>query len=72
MVPRLTQDFPTQVCVHVHEKPPAPPGQRLPLFVLVSRQSRVVVFEGMPEYDDLKQLLQDLQSMEGGNPGPAR
>jgi hypothetical protein len=73
MVPRLSQDFPTQVCVHVHETHGrVPAGQRLPVFILISRQGRVVVFEGMPEYDGLKLLLQDLLSLEGGGPSTAK
>lgn len=50
----------------------APAGQRLPLFILISRQGRVVVFEGTPEYDDLKLLLQDLLSLEGVGSSPAK
>jgi len=59
--------------VHLRENPrAAPAGQRLPLFVLISRQGRVVVFEGLPEYDDLKNLLQDIQRMPGEGPAPAK
>jgi len=66
-VPRLAADFPAQVCVHVREVPHPPAEQRLPLFVLLSRKSRLVVIEGMPDYDDLKELLRTL-ARESGAP----
>jgi hypothetical protein len=46
--------------VHVTEKPDAPESQRLPLFILVSRRRRVVVIEGIPEYDSLKAYLEEI------------
>lgn len=58
--PRLKADFPGELCVHAHSFPEAPPGQRLPLFVLVTKRKDVIVIEGMPSYDDLRGYLQRL------------
>jgi hypothetical protein len=60
IVPRLMQDFPTQVCVHLTEKPDAPESQRLPLLILVSRRMRVAVVEGFPEYESLKDYIEGI------------
>jgi len=72
MVPRLTQDFPTQVCVHVFEVGAPPEGARLPLFVLVTRQNRVVTIEGMPEYEDLRRLIEEIFTLPGETHPPGR
>ena len=64
-MPRLAADFPAQVCVHVRELTQPPAEQRLPLFVLYSRKSRLVVIEGMPDYDELRELLRSLARDSG-------
>jgi len=58
--------------VHTHELPVAPRNQRLPLLVLVSKENRVVIIEGMPEYDAFKSLLQEVLSMPGELNAPGR
>jgi hypothetical protein len=72
LVPLVRVDFPTQVCVHSHEIPDPPRGQRLPLFVLVSRRMQVVILEGMPEYAELNQLISAMiagRKFSGRRPG---
>jgi len=66
------QDFPTQVCVHLHEKPAAPERQRLPLFVLVSRKNRVLVIEGLPDYEELRALIDQIVKLPGESSVPSR
>ncbi len=68
----MTQDFPTQVCVHLHEKPSSTEVQRLPLFVLVTRQTRVVVIEGMPDYEEFKRLIDHILKLPGESSKPSR
>jgi hypothetical protein len=52
--------------VHAHDLPDPPPGQRLPLFVLVSRRNDVVVIEGLPDYEELRDLLLRLAGEPSG------
>lgn len=70
IVPLLKRDFHTQVCVHLFEKPVVPAGQRLPLFVLVTRQNRLIMVEGMPDYPDLKALIEEFRSLSGESEPP--
>ena len=56
----MREDFPTQVCVHSHEIPDPPKGQRLPLFILVTKRMNVVILEGMPDYPELREILSAL------------
>ncbi len=58
--------------MHLTERPDAPPSQRLPLFILVSRGMRVVVLEGVPDYPSLKQYIEDILKMPGEQAAPAR
>lgn len=66
VLPRLRKDFPSSVCVHVHEfrKPPA--GQRMPVLVALSREMHLVVVEGMPDYERLREVIQAMVSLCGG------
>jgi len=64
-MPRLAQDFPAQVCVHLQDGVPIPQTQRLPLLILVSQGGRVSVIEGAPDYDELKSLLRQMVRLSG-------
>lgn len=65
ILPRLTGDFPTQVCVHVTEMSELPKGQRLPFFIVVSKRSQVVMIEGMPEYSELQEIIRSFLKSSG-------
>lgn len=56
--------------MHDHETPDPPRAQRMPLFVLVTGQSRVFVIEGMPDYDELARWLTEILSLPGESSGP--
>ena len=60
IVPKLTRDYPTQVCVHLHNETEASSDRHLPLFILISRQARVVVIEGFPRYEEMGALLDQM------------
>ena len=60
LIPYLDADFPGQICVHKHTLKPSSTGQILPVLVLYSRTGRLVVIEGLPSYDDLKELMRTL------------
>lgn len=62
LIPSLVVDFPGQVCIHKHTLKPSSGGQILPVLVLYSRAGRLVVIEGLPSYDDLKELTTTLLS----------
>jgi hypothetical protein len=53
-------DFPTQVCVHAHDLPVPPSGQRLPVLVLTTPRLDLIVIEGMPSYEELKAHVERL------------
>jgi hypothetical protein len=61
----LRREFPADVCLHNHiiKKPAS--GQTLPVLVLLSRKNRLLVYEGLPDYRELTQLLRTLIA-EGG------
>ena len=56
----MSEDFPTQVCVHIHEIPDAPESQRLPVLVLVSKDKRIVVIEGVPDLGELYSIVKNM------------
>ena len=57
---QLSRDFPTEVCVHNHIIRKLSSGQILPVIVLLSRQNDLIVYEGVPNYKEFKQLLRSL------------
>jgi hypothetical protein len=61
----LRREFPSEVCLHNHiiKKPAS--GQTLPVLVLLSRKNRLLVYEGVPDYQELANLLRTLIA-EGG------
>ncbi len=64
-MPRLENDFHAQVCAHVHEVSDPPRDQRLPLLVAISRKHRLVIIEGYPDYEELRELLRALRKDAG-------
>jgi hypothetical protein len=58
--------------VHLTEKPDAPESQRLPLFILVSRGMRVVVVEGVPDYESLKEYIDGILRESAESAAPAK
>lgn len=71
VLPQLTKEFPTEVCVHKHIIQKPSPGQVLPVLVLLSRGNRLIVCEGVPDQEELSGLLRDL-IRESGAPAPAK
>lgn len=57
IIPSLANDFPTRICIHSHTLSPVPRGQAMPVLVLVSRSTRMTIIEGLPDYRDLKKLI---------------
>jgi hypothetical protein len=66
IIPSLAQDFPSQICIHSNTISPVPKGQTLPVTVLFSKSMRLLVIEGLPEYSQLKSLIDRLLAENGG------
>jgi hypothetical protein len=68
LIPGLAEDFPEEVCVHKHALRTLPPGQVLPVLVLMSRDMRLVVIEGLPSYEELRDLVRSMLPKGGAHP----
>jgi hypothetical protein len=67
LLPLLDRDFPADLCVHKHVLA-ASPGQTLPVLVLLSKRNRLIVYEGVPVYEDLRDLIRSLCAESGVRP----
>jgi len=72
LIPGLSQEFPKDVCIHKHELKDPPREQILPVILLMSRESRLVVVEGLPSYEELRDLVRKLLAETGSSPGPPK
>jgi len=70
LIPGLLEEFPQAVCIHRHALKDPPRGQTLPVLLLLSREMRLVVVEGLPAYEELRDLVRTLLS-EAGAAAPA-
>lgn len=71
LIPGLAEDFPKDVCIHKHALKDPPAGQVLPVLLLISKEMRLVVVEGLPAYDELRDLVRTLLGEAGSAPaGP--
>lgn len=69
LIPELAEEFPEEVCVHKHALRTPPAGQVLPVIVLMSRDLRLVVIEGLPAYEQIRELVRTM--LPAGGKGPA-
>jgi hypothetical protein len=57
ILPSLIEAYPTDLCVHRHVVSNPPRGQVLPVLVLLSRDLRLVVVEGLPSTQEITKLV---------------
>jgi hypothetical protein len=62
ILPSLTEAYPTELCVHRHVVSNPPSGQVLPVLVVLSRDLRLVVVEGLPSAEEMTKLVGTLVS----------
>ena len=71
LIPGILEEFPQIVCIHRHTLKDPPAGQVLPVLLLLSREMRLVVVEGLPASEELHDLVRTLLSEAGAAPaGP--
>ena len=68
LIPALTQEFPVEVCIHKHAVRNPPAGQTLPVLFLMTRDLRLVIIEGLPGEEELRDLARRLLSQAGSPP----
>lgn len=72
LIPGLAEEFPQTVCIHKHALKDPSRGQVLPVILLLSREMRLVVVEGLPAYEELRDLVRTLLSEAGAAPAAPR
>jgi hypothetical protein len=60
IIPALQRDFGSRICIHHHPLGELPPGQVLPVTVLLSKRMVLRIIEGMPGYEDVHGLVAEL------------
>jgi hypothetical protein len=60
LLPQFTKEFATEVCIHRHSLKELPEGQTFPVLVLLSKKMRLIVIEGLPEYEGFRDLVRQM------------
>ena len=57
---QLAREFGADVCIHKHIQDAPEPGHSLPVLVILSRNNRLIVYEGTPDSGEFSSLMKEL------------